>query len=280
MLWTRWLPSSQQGARYADPRRLRTDLRLPAADADDTDAECPSFARRLISWFRITSPPTRRCRCTAYRDGFGNWCSGSWHRKAASGSRAPRWSTTAASPIRSPPRRRSTRLQDLPEETLVFLLGSRYCETDRLSEVAWAVRQTPEGLGARSGDLRFRPSTYRVRLRARPRDQDRLEAFNERSGVCRDFAHLAMAFCRCMNIPARYCTGYLSDIGVPPPYAPMDFAGWFEAYLGGAWYTFDPRNNVAADRSRPDRPRPRCRRCGDQQHLRPQHADQLQGLDR
>ena len=63
-------------------------------------------------------------------------------------------------------------------------------------------------------------------------------------GVCRDYAHLAIAFCRCMNIPARYCTGYLGDIGVPPVDAPMDFAGWFEAYLGGRWYTFDPRNNM------------------------------------
>ena len=70
------------------------------------------------------------------------------------------------------------------------------------------------------------------------------EAFNERRGVCRDYAHLAVALCRCMNIPARYCTGYLGDIGMPPPYGPMDFAGWFEAYLGGAWHTFDPRNNV------------------------------------
>ena len=69
------------------------------------------------------------------------------------------------------------------------------------------------------------------------------EAFSERTGVCRDFAHLAVAFCRCMNIPARYCTGYLGDIGLPPPYAPMDFAAWFEAYLGGRWQTFDPRNN-------------------------------------
>jgi transglutaminase-like putative cysteine protease len=66
----------------------------------------------------------------------------------------------------------------------------------------------------------------------------------EGRGVCRDYAHLAIAFCRCMNIPARYCSGYLGDIGVPPPYGPMDFAGWFEAYLGGRWYTFDPRNNV------------------------------------
>jgi len=70
------------------------------------------------------------------------------------------------------------------------------------------------------------------------------EAFAEGNGVCRDYAHLAIAFCRCMNIPARYCTGYLPDIGVPPPHAPMDFAGWFEAYLDGRWYPFDARNNV------------------------------------
>jgi transglutaminase-like putative cysteine protease len=66
--------------------------------------------------------------------------------------------------------------------------------------------------------------------------------------VCRDYAHLAIALCRCMNIPARYCTGYLSDIGIPPPHGPMDFAAWFEAYLGGRWYTFDPRNNVPRGR--------------------------------
>src|SRR4030095_6760956 len=70
------------------------------------------------------------------------------------------------------------------------------------------------------------------------------EAYVDKTGVCRDFAHLAVAFCRCMNIPARYCTGYLGDMGVPPPYGPMDFAGWFEAWLDGRWYAFDPRNNV------------------------------------
>jgi transglutaminase-like putative cysteine protease len=70
------------------------------------------------------------------------------------------------------------------------------------------------------------------------------EAFNERTGVCRDYAHLAIAFCRCMNIPARYCTGYLSDVGTPPPFAAGDFAAWFEAWIGGRWHTFDPRNNV------------------------------------
>jgi transglutaminase-like putative cysteine protease len=70
------------------------------------------------------------------------------------------------------------------------------------------------------------------------------DVFNERAGVCRDFAHLGVALCRCMNIPARYCTGYLGDIGVPASSAPMDFSGWFEAYLDGGWYTFDPRHNV------------------------------------
>ena len=70
------------------------------------------------------------------------------------------------------------------------------------------------------------------------------QAYSDRQGVCRDFAHLAVTFCRCMNIPARYCTGYLGDIGVPPPYAPMDFAAWFEAFLDDGWYTFDPRNNA------------------------------------
>src|SRR6185312_10187049 len=69
------------------------------------------------------------------------------------------------------------------------------------------------------------------------------EAYAEQRGVCRDYAHLALAFCRCLNIPARYCTGYVSDIGLPPPYAPMDFAAWIEVFLGGQWHTFDPRNN-------------------------------------
>jgi transglutaminase-like putative cysteine protease len=71
-----------------------------------------------------------------------------------------------------------------------------------------------------------------------------LEAFDERIGVCRDFTHLAVAFCRCMNIPARYCTGYLGDIGVPPMDEPMDFSAWFEVFLDGQWHTFDARHNT------------------------------------
>lgn len=136
-------------------------------------------------------------------------------------------------------------VQDLPDDVLVFLLGSRYCETDLLSETAWHLfKDAPLGWGRVQAICDFVHNHIVFNYaNARP-TRTAWEAFNERTGVCRDFAHLAVALCRCMNIPARYCTGYLGDIGVPPPYGPMDFAGWFEAYLGGAWHTFDPRNNL------------------------------------
>jgi len=133
----------------------------------------------------------------------------------------------------------------LPEDTLTFLLGSRYCETDRLSEIAWSLfGQAPTGWARVQTICDFvnRHIEFDY-LHARP-TKTAWEVFNEKKGVCRDFAHLAVTLCRCMNIPARYCTGYLGDMGLPPPYSPMDFAGWFEAYLSGAWHTFDPRNNV------------------------------------
>jgi transglutaminase-like putative cysteine protease len=189
-----------------------------------------------------TEPPVL---VSAYRDGFGNWCNrivappGSI-RLAATG--VVRDTAAPDVVIRSA---RQHAVQDLPEETLVFLRGSRYCETDLLSETAWQLFAN------------FTPGWARVQaicdfvhnhiafnyLNARA-TRTAWEAFNERTGVCRDYAHLAITFCRCMNIPARYCTGYLGDIGTPPPHAVMDFAAWFEAYSGGTWSTFDPRNNV------------------------------------
>ena len=136
-------------------------------------------------------------------------------------------------------------VQDLPEETLVFLLGSRYCETDLLSEVAWGLfGNSPTGWGRVQAICDFVHQHLAFGYEHARATKTAWEAFNERTGVCRDYTHLAIAFCRCMNIPARYCTGYLGDIGIPPPYGPMDFAAWFEAYLGGHWYTFDARNNV------------------------------------
>lgn len=135
-------------------------------------------------------------------------------------------------------------LEALPHEVLVYLLGSRYCETDLLTDVAWKLfAHTPLGW------LRVQAVCdyvhHHVRFgyaHARP-TKTAWETYKEGTGVCRDFAHLAIAFCRCLNIPARYCTGYLGDIGVPAADAPMDFAGSMEVYLGGAWHSFDPRNN-------------------------------------
>ena len=180
-----------------------------------------------------------------YHDRFGNWCS----RIIAPQGRIR---IASAGVLRDHgtldpvlPWAEQHPVQDLPPDVLEFLLGSRYCETDRLSETAWALfSQTPMGWARVQAICDFVHNHIQFNYAdARP-TRTAWEAFNERRGVCRDYAHLAVAFCRSMNIPARYCTGYLGDIGMPPPYGPMDFAGWFEAYLGGAWHTFDPRNNV------------------------------------
>lgn len=135
-------------------------------------------------------------------------------------------------------------IRDLPDDALVFLLGSRYCETDRLGEFAWATFGATEPGWARVQAI---VDFVHGHITFGYPDADPLRtawgAFNERIGVCRDFAHLAVTLCRCMNIPARYCTGYLGDIGVPAVPDPMDFSAWFEVFLGGHWYTFDARHN-------------------------------------
>jgi transglutaminase-like putative cysteine protease len=135
-------------------------------------------------------------------------------------------------------------VETLPHEALVFLLGSRYCETERLMSDAWRLFGHLEPGWARVQavcDFAHQHIAFGYHF-ARP-TKTASEAFTERQGVCRDYAHLAITLLRCLNIPARYCTGYLGDIGVTLPDAPMDFAGWLEAYIGGAWHTFDPRNN-------------------------------------
>jgi transglutaminase-like putative cysteine protease len=182
---------------------------------------------------------------TAYRDSFGNWCTRLVAPKGRINlsSRAVVRDSGAPDPIVSTAAQH--RVQDLPDETLLFLLGSRYCETDRLSQTAWdRFGNAVTGWGRVQAICDFVHNHITFGYEHARRTKTAFEAFNERAGVCRDFAHLAVAFCRCMNIPARYCTGYLGDIGVPPPYGPMDFAAWMEVYLGGTWHTFDPRNNV------------------------------------
>jgi len=142
------------------------------------------------------------------------------------------------------PHARQLAVDELPDDSLRYLMGSRYCDTQKLSELAWSLFGSIEGGWQKvqaicdyvHDHLEFGYPHARC-------DRTASEGHAERRGVCRDFAHLAVTLCRCMNIPARYCTGYLGDIGVPRDPAPMDFSAWFEAYLGGRWYTFDARHN-------------------------------------
>jgi transglutaminase-like putative cysteine protease len=143
------------------------------------------------------------------------------------------------------PNARQHEVADLPHDALVFLLASRYCETDRLMQDAWArFGKTPLGWPRVQAICDFVHSHVRFGYQHARATKTAAEVAVERRGVCRDFAHLAITLCRCMNIPARYCTGYLGDIGVPPEPEPMDFSAWFEAYLGGRWYSFDARHNA------------------------------------
>ena len=140
---------------------------------------------------------------------------------------------------------RQHEIQELPDEALVFLLGSRYCDTDRLSDLAWSLfGNTPLGWGRVQAICDYVHNHIAFNYQNADATRTAHGGHADRTGVCRDFAHLAVTFCRCMNIPARYCTGYLGDIGVPPVPYPMDFSAWFEAYLGGRWYTFDARHNT------------------------------------
>ncbi len=135
---------------------------------------------------------------------------------------------------------------DLPAETLQFLLPSRYCDVDgELLQFAWdRFGSTPPGALRVQAICDFVHEHLRFDYLAARSTRTAGDAFRERTGVCRDFTHLAITLCRCMNIPARYTTGYLGDIGVPLVRLPMDFSAWFEAYLGGRWMTFDARHNT------------------------------------
>lgn len=136
-------------------------------------------------------------------------------------------------------------VQDLPDDVLLFLLASRFCESDLLTDVAWSrFEGAPSGWGRVQAICDFVHQHVRFDYNRSSPTKSALQTFETREGVCRDFAHLAIALCRCLNIPARYCTGYLSDIEVPPPHSAMDFHAWFEAYLGDGWHVFDPRNNT------------------------------------
>jgi len=182
---------------------------------------------------------------TGYRDVFGNWCSrviapaGSVRIFTDALINDSGHSDAAAAGAGQVP------VENLPNDALTFLLPSRFCESDKLLDLSWELFGT-----AKPGWDRVQAICDFVHDRiafgyqyARP-TRTAAEAYQESVGVCRDYAHLAIAFCRALNIPARYCTGYLSDLGTQSPFPPGDFAAWFEAYLDGQWHTFDPRNNT------------------------------------
>lgn len=180
-----------------------------------------------------------------YRDGFGNWC----NRLVAPAGRIRIKGSAEVRDTGIPdvivPSAQQHAVQELPEETLVFLMGSRYCETDLLSEVAWKLfGKLPRGWPLVQTICNYVHDRIKFDYMRARATRTAWEAYNECVGVCRDFAHLGIALCRSMNIPARYCTGYLGDMGTEPPYGVPDLAAWLEVYIGGAWYVFDPRNNV------------------------------------
>lgn len=181
---------------------------------------------------------------SGYRDMFGNWCMRIVAPSGTTRLRCQAHLRHNGLPDPSAPAARQIPVEYLPEEALTFLLGSRYCETDRLLAFAWEkFAHAPQGWWRVQAicDYVHRHIKFGYE-HARP-TKTAWEAWAEGQGVCRDYAHLAVTLCRCMNIPARYCTGYISDINMPPPYGPMDFAAWFEVYLDGGWHVFDARNN-------------------------------------
>jgi transglutaminase-like putative cysteine protease len=181
---------------------------------------------------------------SSYRDTFGNWCTRIVAPAGYTTLRADALISDSGQPDVVAPTAKQTPVEDLPEEALLFLLGSRYCETDRLSDIAWNLfGSTPTGWARVQAICTFVHHHIEFGYHHARSTKTAWEVFQERRGVCRDYAHLAVAFCRAMNIPARYCTGYLGDIGVPVAGA-MDFSAWMDVYLDGRWYTFDPRNLI------------------------------------
>ena len=136
-------------------------------------------------------------------------------------------------------------IDSLPDDALPYLMGSRYCEVGKLADEAWAAAgDKPTGWAMVQALVDLAHEQIEFGYSHARSDRTAFDAFGERHGVCRDFAHLAITLCREVNIPARYCTGYLGDLGIEPIDAPMDFSAWFEAFIGGKWYAFDARHNA------------------------------------
>lgn len=202
----------------------------------------PSRFADLITLDRLAIDPV--IPVNTYHDSFGNFC----HVIRAPAGRLTMTTSFLVQDNGEPdvvdPSAQQHDLEKLPVNALIYLLGSRYCETDRLSEVAWSLfGRMPKGWTLVQAICDFVHRQIEFDYQSASPTKTAFDVFKEKRGVCRDFAHLAIALCRCLNVPARYCTGYLGDIGVPPDPAPMDFSAWFEVYLGDRWYAFDARHN-------------------------------------
>jgi transglutaminase-like putative cysteine protease len=204
----------------------------------------PSQAIAVRSEMPFSADPFVESR--VYADLFGNRCR---RFSAPEGALTiSSWGVVEDSGLPDPiaPTAAESSVAQLPDETLVYLVGSRYIETDKLSQIAWnTFSGHSPGWGRVQAICDFVHNHITFGYQYARSTRTAFEAYTEQVGVCRDFAHLAIALCRCMNIPARYVNGYLGDIGVPVDPAPMDFSAWFEVYLGGRWYTFDARHNTA-----------------------------------
>ena len=203
----------------------------------------PSRAADIIKPDQLRVSPA--VRLTRYLDAFGNVCTRLVAPPGRLDIRTDALVADSGLPDVVEPAARQHEVAELPHDALVFLLASRYCETERLMEAAWSrFGNTPLGWARVQAICDFVHSHVRFGYQHARATKTATDVIIERRGVCRDFAHLAITLCRCMNIPARYCTGYLGDIGVPPEPDPMDFSAWFEVYLGGRWYAFDARHNI------------------------------------
>ena len=238
-----------QSLRVSPALRIRHGYEITISTAQPTPLVCMMSAHpEHAGDFEIpetfsTNPPVPS---TTYVDMFGNTC----RRLIAPAGRLTltsdaviiddgAWDPIVREAMEHP-------VQELPDECMVFLMGSRYCETDHMSELAWSLFGAVEpGWRRVQAICDYVHDHVAFDYNGARSTRTAYEAYEERLGVCRDFAHLALTFCRCMNIPARYVNGYIPDIGVPKPDAPMDFCAWIEVYLGGAWRTFDPRNNTS-----------------------------------
>jgi transglutaminase-like putative cysteine protease len=202
----------------------------------------PSRRSDLLSEYRIDFSPKVQSR--DFKDSFGNICTRLVAPPGLLELRNEFLIADSGQPETVVPDAEQWPVEALPDDALMYLLGSRYCDTQKLSDHAWSTFGCIDGGWARTQAIcQYVHDRLEFGYQHARDDRTAWEGHKERIGVCRDFAHLAIALCRCVNIPARYCTGYLGDIGVPPDPAPMDFSAWFEVFLGGRWYAFDARHN-------------------------------------